>query len=125
MTPIVAMVMGSIGSALAAVGVFGLDRALEILTGMFGPLVAATASLALTEQTFRRDPERVTALMLKAFAGKVVFFGLYVTGALKVLAVRPTPFVVSFTSYFVGLYFVEALCLRRMFAGSTHAAPRG
>jgi hypothetical protein len=68
------------------------------------------------EQTYRRDPARLTAVMIAAFAGKLVFFGAYVAVMLGLLAVRPIPFVVSFTSYFIGLYLIEALYLRRLFA---------
>jgi len=35
---------------------------------------------------------------------------------LKGLALTPAPFVVSFMSYFIGLYLIEALALRRLFA---------
>jgi hypothetical protein len=40
--------------------------------------------------------------------------------ALAVLALRPVPFVASFTSYFIALYMTEALCLRRLYT-----SPRG
>ena len=55
------------------------------------------------------DPERLTSLMIAAFAGKMVFFGAYVAVMLKVLSLRPVPFVVSFTSSFIALYLMEAL----------------
>jgi len=35
---------------------------------------------------------------------------------LGVVSLRPVPFVASFTSYFVGLYLMQALYLRRMLA---------
>jgi hypothetical protein len=60
--------------------------------------------------------------MVAAFAGKLVFFGVYVTIMLRVLAVRPLPFVVSFTTYFIALHLFEALCLQRLFAGSAPAS---
>ena len=36
---------------------------------------------------------------------------------LEVVGVRPVPFVVSFTGYFIALYLTEALLMRRLFAG--------
>jgi hypothetical protein len=48
----------------------------------------------------------------------MVFYGLYVALMLKVMALRPIPFVVSFTSYFIALYAMEAWFLRRLTAGS-------
>ena len=43
------------------------------------------------------------------------FFGAYVAVMLEVIGLRPTVFVVSFTSYFIALYLIEALLLRRLF----------
>jgi len=34
-----------------------------------------------------------------------------------VVGLRPMPFVVSFTAYFIALYLTEALLMRRLFAG--------
>ena len=62
-------------------------------------------------------PERLTAVMIAAFAGKMVFFGAYVAVDAAGAVAAPVPFVVSFTGYFIALYLIEALCLRRLFAG--------
>ena len=59
--------------------------------------------------------------MITAFAFKLVFFGGYVAVMLRVLQLRPVPFVVSFSSYFIALHFVEAFCLQRLFAGGPRA----
>jgi hypothetical protein len=55
--------------------------------------------------------------MILAFAGKMVFFGAYVTLALTMFPLRPVPFVISFTSYFIALHVTEAIWLRRLFQG--------
>jgi hypothetical protein len=60
-------------------------------------------------RTFRRDPSRLTSLMMLAFAAKMVFFAAYVAVALKILAVRPVPFVASFVVSFIALYLIEAV----------------
>jgi hypothetical protein len=44
--------------------------------------------------------------------------------AIGVLAVQPVPFVVSLTGYFIALYLVEALWLKRLF-GTDVAMRRG
>jgi len=111
------MVAGSLGSSLAAVAVSGRATGLEVLLGMLAPLAAVSVSWVLTERTFARDPAGLMPLMMSAFAAKVVFFGGYVAFMLKVVGLRPVPFVVSFTSYFIALYFIEALLMRRLFAG--------
>ena len=109
----------SVTGWLAAVALAGPALGLEILLGMVGPLLMTSGSWALAERTYRRSPERLTPLMVAAFFGKMVFFGAYVAVMLRVPSLRPIPFVVSFTSYFIALHLTEALCLRRLFAGGT------
>lgn len=96
------------------------------LLGMLGPLTMAGGTWLLTERTYRRNPDRVTAMMMVGFGAKMVFVGVYLTVMLRVLAVEPVPFVASFTSYFILLYAIEALYLKRLFAGgfdATHRKP--
>lgn len=116
MTTVAWMAGASVGSWVAASFLFGTGDAREILMGMAGPLLVASVSWVMAERTYRRDPQSLTALMFKAFAAKMVFFAAYVVVALKVFGLRPVPFVASFTSYFIALHFVEAVCLRRLFA---------
>jgi hypothetical protein len=107
---------GSVMLAALAVAIAGPGYAPEILLGMFGPLAETVASWVVAEQVFRRRPERLTAVMITAFAGKLVFFGAYVAVMVKGLSLRPVPFMASFTSFFIALHFVEAMALRRLFA---------
>jgi hypothetical protein len=93
------------------------DVGTEVFWGMLGPLVVACGSWVMADRTFRQSPERLTGVMAAAFAGKMVFFGAYVAIMLTVVALRPVPFVVSFTGYFVALHLGEALLLRRLFVG--------
>jgi hypothetical protein len=93
----------------------------EVVLGMAGPLLVAGASWVLAERTWRRQPERLTAVMIAAFAGKMVFFAAYVALMLSVLSLRPVPFVASFTISFITLHLAEALALRRLFAGGRRA----
>lgn len=86
----------------------------EILAGIAGPLVAALVSGRRMRWALRHQPERLTAVMLQAFAGKMVFFGVYVAVAVKVLQLSPMPFVIAFTSSFVALLFAEAASLSRL-----------
>jgi len=116
------MVTASIISWLAAAVVVDRQTSIEILCGMLGPLVVVSVTWLLVERTHRRHPEAVTSLMVAAFAGKLVFFGAYVAFMLLVLSLRPVPFVVSFTSYFIVLYLIEALFLKRLFWGGMRAS---
>jgi hypothetical protein len=85
------------------------------LAGMLGPLAAAGASWLAAERAWRRSPESLTPLMITAFGGKMLFFGAYVVVMLKGLSLPAVPFIASFVAYFIGLYLVEALSLKRLF----------
>lgn len=87
-----------------------------VLLGVVGPLLAAIASWVAAERTWRREPARLTAVMMTAFAGKMIFFAAYVAFMLSVLSLPPLPFVASFISAFIALHLVEALALKRLFS---------
>jgi hypothetical protein len=108
-------------SWLVAAALLAPQARMEVLYGMLGPLAMVTGSWILMERAYRRNPERLTAVMVAAFVGKLVFFGAYVAVMLRVLSLRPRTFVASFTGYFIALYLIEALYLRRLFAGGPRA----
>jgi hypothetical protein len=115
MTPVWWMAGGGLLTALAIVSLPGMDSDREVFLGMLAPMLATTATWVMVERTYRWRAERLTPLMMMAFGGKMVFFGVYVTLMLTVLTLRPAPFVISFTSYFIALYAIEAFYLRRLF----------
>jgi hypothetical protein len=114
------MVAASAVSWVAAAAIAG--HTADLFWGMAGPLVAACASWLVAAATFRRSPTRLTSVMAAVFACKLVLFGLYVAAAIRLLGVRPVPFVVSFTGYFIALHAAEAFSLHRLFTGRMHAA---
>ena len=107
----------------AAAALFGARTGVEILLGMIGPMAVASVAWVLMARTYTRNPEDLTSVMVTAFAAKIVFFGAYVTFMLKVLTLRPIPFMASFTSAFIVSYAVEAFSLRRLFMRGAHASP--
>jgi hypothetical protein len=54
--------------------------------------------------------------MIGAFGAKMLFFGGYIALVIKAGWVRPVPFAISFTGYFIALHLLEAVHLRRLFA---------
>jgi hypothetical protein len=94
----------------------------EALIGMLGPLTSAAATWVVTKRAHTASPERVMGVMVTALAVKMVLFGVYVTVVLGLLDMRPFPFVVSFTSYFIALYAIEAWFFRRLFSDITPAS---
>ena len=114
MRPLAWMAGVSVGSWLAVTAVRS-EANPEALFGMAGPLLAASASWMAVERMHAAAPERVMSVMLTAFMAKMMFFGVYVAGMLRGLELQRTPFVVSFTVYFIALYAMEALFLKRLF----------
>ncbi|HEX2340185.1 MAG TPA: hypothetical protein VHI98_06865 [Vicinamibacterales bacterium] len=117
MKPVLWMVGLSLTSWAVIAGVFGRETGLAALAGLLAPLVVASVTWMLMERTYHRNPAGLTPLMVKAFAGKMIFFGAYVAVVLRASSIRPIPFIVSFTGYFIGLHVMEAICLRRLVAG--------
>lgn len=115
--------VGASAASCLAIGLF-LPRqtGIEVMFGMLGPLAAATISLLLAQRIYQRRPEALTRLMIAAFAAKLVFFGAYVAIMLQMLMLTAMPFVISFTGYFIVLYLIEALFLKRLFGRGMHAS---
>ena len=97
-------------------GVLAPDAARATFLGMTAPLVVGLATILLVERTVRTDILTLTARMTKAFIAKLVFYAVYVSIVVRVLAVDPVPFAVSFTLYFVVLQNTEALYFKVLFA---------
>ena len=116
MKPIAYMAVASALTWLVAAVIVDRRTSLEILFGMLGPLAAASGTWFLVAWVYRERPEELTGLMAAAFMLKMIFFGVYVAVMLRVIGFRPVPFVVSFTGYFIGLYLMEALYLKRLFS---------
>ncbi len=110
--------MGSVSAASWFVAALVVDRrtGVEILFGMLGPLIATTSSWVVAERIYRQRAEILTTVMATGFAAKIVFFGAYISASILLLRLRPVPFVVSFTGYFIGLHMMEAVYLRRLFS---------
>lgn len=110
------MAGAAIGSWLAVSAMGGARVNPESLWGMAGPLAATSASWLAIVRTNRVAPERALDVMVVWFALKFVFFVVYVAVMLRLLELEPVPFVTAFVSYFIGLYAMQALFLKRLTA---------
>lgn len=88
----------------------------EALYGMLGPLAAACITWVAVQQTWRANPVGLTGVMIVGFAAKLAFFALYVAIMIRVLELRPVPFVLAFVGYFIALYAMQAFYLKRLTA---------
>ncbi len=99
------------------------DVAGATFLGMTAPLVVGLATIRLVEQTVRTQIRTLTARMTMAFIVKMMFYPVYVSIVLGVLAIDPIPFAVSFTLYFVALQITVALYFKTLFARTATLAP--
>jgi len=114
MKPVTWMVAAS-GAVWLLVSATLADRANpEALWGIAGPLASAAVSWVAYVRAHEAAPERLTRVMITAFALKLMFFSVYVVATMRLLDLRPAPFVVSFASAFVALHAMEAFSLRRL-----------
>jgi len=124
MKPVAWMVAAS-AAAWILVTVMLADRANpEAAWGIAGPLMSATASWVAYVRANAAAPERLTRVMITAFALKLMFFSVYVTAAMRVLDLRAAPFVVSFSSAFIALHAMEAISLQRLVMGAMRSPSR-
>jgi hypothetical protein len=114
MSQIAWMAGASVLSWLAITAVAGDRLNPEALFGMLGPLLSACVTWVAVDHTWRTTPERLTGVMMMGFAAKLIFFGLYVAAMLRGLSLRPVPFVAAFVCYFIALYAMQALFLKRL-----------
>jgi hypothetical protein len=103
------------GASVVSAIVLAMRFGNEIWIGMLAPLVVVSVTWVLVERVHRTAPERLTSVMMLAFAGKLVFFGAYVGLAIGVLRLEPVLFAVSFAGYFIVLNAIEALWMKRLF----------
>jgi len=87
----------------------------EVLYGMLGPLAVVAVSWIVVERAYAARPEAVFGVLLTGMILKLMFFAAYAFVMLRMLGLRPIPFVVSFTSYFIVLHNLEALFMKRLF----------
>ena len=124
MKPVAWMVAAS-GAAWVLVTATLADRANpEAAWGIAGPLAGAALSWVAYVRASAAAPERLTRVMITAFALKLMFFSVYVAAAMRVLDLRAAPFVVSFTSAFIALHAMEAFSLRRLVMGPLRSPSR-
>jgi len=96
----------------------------EAFWGIAGPLTSASASWVAYVRAHDTTPERLTKVMITAFALKLMFFSVYVTTTMRVLDLRPAPFVVSFAGAFIALHAMEVFSLRRLVTGGLRSPSR-
>lgn len=117
------MLSGSILTALILTVLIRPENRLELWIGMLGPLSSSVASWVAMHRKYIRRPDGLTALMIKAFAAKMIFFAVFITVLVSFGWVKPIPFVISFVGYFLALHMMEAIGLHRLQASGNLTRP--
>jgi hypothetical protein len=94
----------------------GSRSLVAVLLGMAGPLAATIGSWMILERARVRTPDKVSGVMIKLFAAKMILFGAYIAAAIPLLPGARTVFMGSFVSHYIVLHVMEALHLRRLFS---------
>jgi len=89
-------------------------RGIEVLLGVFAPVLMAAASWVSVSRAWAAAPASSLPVMIRGFVVKSAFFVAWVVIVVKGLEVRPVPFLVSLTVSYLVLHFVEAWCLKRL-----------
>jgi hypothetical protein len=108
------MVAGCAAAWLLVTVTLGERANPEAFWGMVGPLVSATVSWIIYARVHRVSPVRLTNVMIAGVLLKLVFFSAYVAIMVRVVALRPGPFIVSLVAVFIALHAIETISLRRM-----------
>lgn len=124
MKPVAWMVAASGAAWILMTALLGDRVNPEAAWGIAGPLTSAVVSWVAYVRANQAASERLTRVMITAFALKLMFFSVYVTAAMRVLDLRAAPFVVSLTSAFIVLHAIEAFSLRRLVMGAMRSPSR-
>lgn len=116
-----ALAFGAIVTALAA-ALGRQDVAAPLFGGMMGPLVAVVVTGIAVVRTQHKRPEGVHGVLMTAFVAKFVFFAVYAVAMVKVFGLDVGAFGVSFATFFIALYTIEAAFFARLFRGHASGA---
>ncbi|MBU0529462.1 hypothetical protein KKF86_06880 [bacterium] len=110
----ISIILLGVGIASLISGIFFPSFTDEIFLGMVAPLVISVFSIQLVKRIHANTPEKLTGTLTKSFLFKMVLFALYFIIILSFYAFEPAPFVISFTSFFILFYIIEAIFLQKL-----------
>jgi len=111
--------------------VLGVWTILGVKTGIWSPMFLVSIATSLFAFAVLLSVVVLIGVLFESAAlATMVSAGLMIMSLilaqtnvmLRLLSLRPAPFVASFTVYFIGLYLTEALYLRRLFRSGTSAS---
>ena len=86
----------------------------EIFLGLLAPILVGYVTVFFMERYSNMGMIYFNKMLIKGFALKFVFYGLFILTIFTVYSFNPIPFMCSFTISFIGLDIVEAIILRKI-----------
>ncbi len=85
------------------------ERILEVLLGMFLPLLVGAWTIHRVTKLAISDPKKITNFMIKAFGIKMLVYGLFIVILFVFYTFDHLSFVLSFLCFFSVLHALEAV----------------
>ena len=87
----------------------------EVFYGLLAPLLVVVVSWLVMKRAYRANAAGLMPVLLVGMVLKLMFLAVYAAVMLRLLHLRPIPFVATFTASFIVLHNIEALLMRRLF----------
>jgi len=108
------MILIGLGISGLAGGTIYNNYISEIFLGMAAPLLLSIVSIMWSESSFKKSPQHLTNTLIKSFIVRAIFLALYFILIFTFYNFEPIPFIISFTSFFIIFYVIEALYLQKL-----------
>ena len=85
----------------------------EIFLGLLAPILVGYGTVFFMEKYSNMGMIDFNKMLIKGFALKFIFYGLFILTIFTVYSFNPIPFMCSFTSSFIGLHMMETIVLKK------------
>ena len=86
----------------------------EIFLGLIGPVLVGFITIFYMIKYSNSRAIRFNKMLVRGFAIKFVFYGVFIITIFTVYSFKPIPFMCSFTVSFIGLHMMEAIVLKKI-----------
>ena len=87
--------------------------AYEIFLGLLAPILVGYGTVFFMEKYSNMGMIDFNKMLIKGFALKFIFYGLFILTIFTVYSFNPIPFMCSFSSSFIGLHMMETIVLKK------------
>ena len=86
----------------------------EIFLGLLAPILVGYVTVFFMEKYSNMRMIYFNKMLIKGFALKFIFYGLFILTIFTVYSFNPIPFMCSFTVSFIGLHMMETIVLKKI-----------